>query len=266
MTKGVLLFASSNKEINYVALAELCAKRCARYLGLPVTLITTTPEDIKDTTVFDQVIIQELSLVNQYRKFKNGEDSFRVGTWKNFSRADAWSLTPYDETLVIDVDYFLFTDKLSWVFEQSADLVISKGSVDLSFYREQAEFQYLGNTKIDFYWATVFFFRKTEETRIFFDLILHIQDNWLFYKQQYQFVSSLFRNDYAFSIAAHILKDLVTDLPFKLHFITDQDIVLDLNDTACKVLTKSKNSYLVSDIRDVDIHVMNKLALQEIYK
>lgn len=265
MTKGVLLFASNNGEIDYTTLAEQCALRCKEYLNVPVSLITTTPLEIKNPDIFDSLIVVSESDSIQYRKFKNGSDEAQVGAWKNFSRADAWALTPYDETLVIDVDYFLYTDVLKWCFEQPGDLVIAKHSLDLSFQRNQKEFTYLGNTMLDFYWATVFFFRKTAETQTFFDFISHVRDNWTFYKQQYQFSSRLYRNDFSFTIAANLFKGIVTDLPFALHFIADQDIVLSVNDTCCKVLTQRNNSeYLVADVRGVDLHIMNKLALMEL--
>lgn len=265
MTRGVLLFASNNGEIDYTTLAEQCAARCKQYLNVPVSLITTTPTEIKHPEVFDALIVVSENDSVQYRNFKNGDTHSQVGVWKNFSRADAWELTPYDETLVIDVDYFLYTDTLKWCFDQPSDLVVAKHSVDLSFQRNQQEFTHLGNTLVDFYWATVFFFRKTAETKTFFDLISHIKDNWIYYKQQYQFSSRLYRNDFSFSIAANILKGLVTDLPFALHFVADQDVVLEVTDDCCKVLTQQRHGrYFVCDIRDVDLHIMNKLALQEL--
>lgn len=265
MTQGVLLFASNNKEIDYTTLAEQCAIRCKQYLNVPVSLVTTTPLEIKHPEIFDSLIVISEDTEVQYRNFKNSDATSSIGVWKNFSRADAWALTPYDETLVIDVDYFLYTDTLKWCFDQPGDLVIGRHSLDLSFARPSTEFEYLGNTLIDFYWATVFFFRKTDETKTFFELISHIKDNWIFYKQQYQFSSRLYRNDFSFSIAANILSGIVTDLPFKLHFVTDQDVVLSVDDVCCKVLTRqSPGRYIVADIRGVDLHIMNKLALQEL--
>ena len=42
-------------------------------------------------------------------------------------------------------------------------------------WRKLEEFDYIKNTGIKFYWATCFYFKKTEETKIFFDLLKHIQ-------------------------------------------------------------------------------------------
>lgn len=266
MTKGVVLFASNNESVLYTDIAEECASRIHRHLNKPVSLITSTPEQIKNVSLFDKIIAVSESDTTQHRKFYNGNQEAML-QWKNFSRADAYNLTPYEETLVIDVDYFLYTDKLNWCFDQPNNLVVAKHSQDLSYWRSDKEFQTLGLSQIDFYWATVFFFRKNKETEIFFDLISHIKDNWTFYKQTYQFSSRLYRNDFSFSIAAHLLKDLVTDLPFALHYITDRDVVLGIRDNCCKALIQQKGkseNYIISDIRNLDLHIMNKLALQEL--
>jgi hypothetical protein len=263
MTQGVVLFASNNDAISYTDIAEHCAVRVNRHLNKPVSLITSTADQIKNPGVFDNIIsIQDHTV--QQRKFRNG-DLESTDIWKNFSRADAYSLTPYDETLVLDADYFLYTDVLNYCFDQPNDLVVARHSKDISFKRSNLEFQHIGFTQIDFYWATVFFFRKTAETQVFFDLVNHIKDNWTFYKHSYQFSSSLYRNDFSFALAAHILKGLVVDLPFPLHYVTDRDVVVSVNDDYCKVLLQKHSSdYIVSDIRNVDLHIMNKIALQEL--
>jgi hypothetical protein len=264
MTRGVLLFASNNDAISYTDIAEECAKRCQRYLQVPVSVVSSTPDQIKNKAVFDNIISYTDKTAYSLRDFKNKDQSV-VSEWKNLSRSDAWNLTPYDETLVIDVDYFLFTDKLKYCFEQSSDLVISKLSQDLSYWRDQSEFKSFGLIKNDFYWATVFFFRKTSQTKIFFNLISHIRDNWIYYKQQYQFSSRLYRNDFSFSIAVGMLKDIAVELPFPLCYITDQDTVISINESCCKVLIQRPHGKeIISDIRDLDIHIMNKLALKEL--
>lgn len=266
MTQGVLLFASNNDLINYTDIAEECARRCHTHLGRPVSVITSTPEQIKNPQIFDKIISIADNQADNVRKFYNGLEETN-SQWKNYSRADAWQLTPYAETLVIDVDYFLYTDVLNYCFNQPNDLVIAKTSQDLSYWRDSSEFKYLGLTQLDFYWATVFFFRKNADTKIFFDLVSHIKDNWTFYKQRYQFSSRLYRNDFSFTIAVHLLKDLVTDLPFDLHYITDRDIIISISEEFCKALIQRRsksNEYIISDIRGIDLHIMNKLALQEL--
>ena len=59
MTKGVLLFASNNKSIDYVKQAIFLAKRISKYMDLPTSIVTDT--DIEsmypnDVDVFDYII------------------------------------------------------------------------------------------------------------------------------------------------------------------------------------------------------------------
>jgi hypothetical protein len=60
---------------------------------------------------------------------------------------------------------------------------------------------------------------------------------------------------------------MVADLPFDLHYITDRDTVISISDKYCKALIQRQrrsNEYIISDIRGVDLHIMNKVALQEL--
>ena len=45
---------------------------------------------------------------------------------------------------------------------------------------------------------------------MFFDLIKHIEENYIHYRNMYQFKTSVYRNDFAFSIAVHIMNGYQT--------------------------------------------------------
>ena len=78
---------------------------------------------------------------------------------------------PYDETLVIDVDYLICNDSLNAVWNHKEDLLINKKSFDLLSGRYDYDFNRVDDFGIDFYWATAFYFRKSFETEIFFNLL-----------------------------------------------------------------------------------------------
>ena len=68
--------------------------------------------------------------------------------------------------------------------------------------RYTEEMKYVSDTGIEMCWATVFYFKKTERTRILFDLINHIKNEWEFYRSQISAIlASNYRNDFAFAIA-----------------------------------------------------------------
>ena len=56
MSNGVLCFAHNNGKVDYLKQAKFLAKRVKQHLNLPTTLVTSTPQELANNTVFDQVI------------------------------------------------------------------------------------------------------------------------------------------------------------------------------------------------------------------
>ena len=61
MTKGVILFANNNDQIDYVRQAIFCAKQVQKYLKLPVSLVTDSAKHLTNNypkliDTFDKVI------------------------------------------------------------------------------------------------------------------------------------------------------------------------------------------------------------------
>ena len=105
MTVGALLFAFDS-EIKYTKLAVECAKRIKQYLDIPVTLVT----NIKlDTDIFEnQILVTKPDGKNK----RYWTDTGAVTSWYNFGRNSAIDLTPYDRTLLIDIDYIVNSNTL----------------------------------------------------------------------------------------------------------------------------------------------------------
>jgi hypothetical protein len=106
--------------------------------------------------------------------------------------------------------------------------------------------------------------KEKDETA--FDIVKHIKKNWSYYKALYTIDSSVFRNDFAFSIAIHMMggKNFATPLPGKMNYILDRDILIDINQEHLKFLVE-KNSYVgeytAAKTTGLDVHVMNKYSL-----
>ena len=102
--RGVLLFAFNSPKFNYYDMAVATAKRANHFLGLPVTLVTDEDSLPKAPTYkFDNVILTEPD--------KNNKRDW--GVWINKGRYRAYEFTPYDETILLDVDYVINSNKLS---------------------------------------------------------------------------------------------------------------------------------------------------------
>ena len=89
-------------------MAEYTAQRINHFLNLPVTLVTDEASCASSTGyTFDKVVKVEPD--------KNNNRDW--GIWINKGRYQAYDLSPYDETLLLDVDYMVNSDKLSKCFE-----------------------------------------------------------------------------------------------------------------------------------------------------
>jgi hypothetical protein len=125
---------------------------------------------------------------------------------------------------------------------------------------------------IKIYWATVIYFKKSELAEHLFSLVRHIQENYSYYKDLYCFSNGMFRNDYAFSIAIHMLngfndfESVVKELPIPglLMSWDSNDIhsVDGLNNIVLYVeKPEQKGEYILSRVKDTDVHIMNKWAI-----
>jgi len=273
--KGVLLFARNNSTIDYVKQAVFLANRIKKYLNVPTSIVTDSINYLNDNfdiSVFDQIIPVEYENSMNNRRYSDGALHNMVLNFKNDMRSKAFSLSPYDETIVMDTDYIVSNDLLKNCFNSYNDLQLYKQSEDLASYRDTYEFKYVSDSSIDFYWATVVFFRKTPTNKIFFELIDHISENWTHYRSVYQIDPLLFRNDYAFSIAIHIMNGFadsgfVGELPGKMLYTTDQDLIIDLKNDKMKFLVQKEKhlgEYTALSTNGQSIHVMNKFSLGRI--
>ncbi|HEY5736897.1 MAG TPA: hypothetical protein VIS28_01360, partial [Nitrososphaeraceae archaeon] len=124
---------------------------------------------------------------------------------------------------------------------------------------------------IKLYWATVIYFRKSPLAKHLFYLVQHIQENYRYYKDLYYFSSGMFRNDHAFSIAIHMMngfnefESVVKELPIPgllmswdvndIHSVDYNNLILYVEKP------KVPGTYILSRIKNTDVHIMNKWAI-----
>ena len=275
MSKGAFLIARNNGHIDYVKQAVFLAKRIKKYLNIPVSVATDSIgylEDTFGTDDFDKIIWLDYTAESNKRYFFDGTLSKKSASFKNNNRASVYDLTPYDETLLMDTDYIISNDLLKSCFNSNSDFMIYKKSDDIAKVRDEQEFNTISDTSVDFYWATVVYFRKTETNSIFFNLVRHIEEEWNHYRRVYQIASTLFRNDFAFSIAIHIMNgfqtgDFAQQLPGSMLYTTDKDVLWQMDKDEMMFLVEKKDylgEYTAIKTQGQTIHVMNKSSLNRI--
>jgi hypothetical protein len=279
MNRGVLLVANNNKSIDYILQACFLARSVKKYLKLPVTLVTDTPAYVKNNypmyeNLFDTIIDYTPASEYTIKTYRDGLFIDKQLEFKNSSRSSVFNLTPYDETIVLDTDILLFNDDFLKCFEQRHDLLMYKHAVDLANKNSSKDFKFISDSSVEFYWATCVFFRKTNENKIFFDLIKHIQENWNHYRLLYQISSGVFRNDFAFSIATHIMNgmasgDFVKEFPGSLIYATDKSELVEITDDSVLLLLEHPSkigNYTPIKVKNTNIHFMNKFSLDRLLK
>ena len=182
-SKGVLLFATNTAETDYVGIAETNAKLIEKFLGLPTTIVqghTTGNKRLVDGAVVE---------------------------WNNGGRCDAYDLSPYDQTLLIDSDYLMLDKSLLATLETVDDYAIPHKNI---YVNSLATVDSMGPYAISpMLWATAIAFNKTPKAKALFDLVKIIQKNYSYYRSLYKIQPRNFRNDVAFTIADRIINGYV---------------------------------------------------------
>ena len=246
-------------------------KRIRKDLNLP-TSIVTSETNITNKEVFDKIIHYDDANFSNKRIYNDVSKTI-VLNFKNNLRPLAYDLSPYDQTILMDTDYIVCSDYLSKFIDSAQDFLIFKDGIDIGADEDSQEFKYIGKNSVDFYWATVVYFCKTEKNKIFFNLLKHIQENYYHYVVNYNLQNTMYRNDFAFSIAIHMLNGFTsnkfaTEMPGKMYFTIDRDECMQINDTKMNFLVQRQNrlgAYTALSVSGLNFHIMTKFSLERVF-
>lgn len=281
-SRGVIMFAHNNTEIDYFRLAVVNALLVQKNLGIKNVTVVTDPHSLKqgEKTLGKRLIkkaINNIIVIEKDKKFKALNQRLYKDTshttkylpFYNVNRCDAYNLSPYDETLLIDVDYLILSDTLNHCWGHNNELMMNWKYQDIMYERKDPSLARLYDMGITMYWATVVYFRKTEYVESFFNIVSHVKNNPQFYKDLYQWQGTLYRNDYSFSIAAHMMSGFVDkgipQLPTTLYKSFDTDDIHSAIDENTIVMylekPRSPGDFMLTKWQSIDLHVMNKWAI-----
>lgn len=264
MTTGALIFAINNEHIDYVSMAAWSAKNIRRHLNLPICLVTNRPPDID--CKFEQVIIVPTEPSGQsLRRFDDIGNT--VVTWYNRGRVDAYSLSPWSQTLVLDADYVVASDQLKTLLAMDQDFIAHKTAYDVTGSANFNELNNFGRNHMPMWWATVMMFRRSTQAELIFNSMTMIRDNWTHYRNLFGIADSTYRNDYALSIALGIVNGHTldyADIPWKLASVTHDHRLTQIDPDNYRVdfLTQDKKSRWIT--LNHDFHAMGKRHLGDI--
>jgi len=246
MTTGALIFARNNEQIDYEAMARWSAQNIERHLGIPTHIITDDHRTDSGSRHF--------------------ADSGTV-TWHNTNRMDAFRLTPWDRTLVLDADYVVASNQLQSVLDCDEDFLAHRWAYDVTGCNNFEGLNYFGDVRMPMWWATVMVFNRSKQAELIFDTMVMIRDNWLHYKNLYKNNSKTYRNDHALTIAmltvnGHTLNHAA--IPWSLASLTPEHKLTQLDQDNYRVdFVNSQGKSRWIELRQ-DFHAMGKQQLGDI--
>jgi hypothetical protein len=240
-SRGIVAFAINTATTDYASIAQQTVALAARVLDLPYTIVT---ED-------------HMARMN-WHNYRHDVDLGHEVEWKNFGRNLCYELSPYDETLVIDVDYVVQDAGLLKIFDLPWDYLLQRSARSLN---DEYVPEVMGAHSLPYVWATVFAFRKTSRAKTFFDLVQRIEANYHYYRELFNAESRSYRNDYAFAMADVILNGFaVSDVSIPGPMLNILQPVESMTVQGNRIVIKDRQTAYV--VPRMNMHVMGKAYLQ----
>jgi hypothetical protein len=246
MTTGALIFARNNEHIDYVSMARWSARNIERHLGIPTHIVTDDSRDDSGARHFNDV---------------------GTVTWHNTNRMDAYRLSPWDRTLVLDADYVVASNQLRGILDCDADFLAHRWAYDVTGCNNFEGLNYFGDVRMPMWWATVMVFNKSKTAELIFDTMAMIRDNWTHYRHIYKNNTPTYRNDHALSIAlltvnGHTLNH--NSIPWRLASLTPEHKLSQLNQDSYRVdFVNGEGKNRWTELHQ-DFHAMGKQQLGDI--
>ena len=161
---------------------------------MPVTIVTDSVTYAQDDTeyVFDHVVVVDADKRNML-------DSH---IWINTGRYAAYTLSPYDETRLLDVDYVVCSAELLSLFDKHPEFACYQNHVFMMY--ETLQHSTISEQSFHLCWATVIMFKRSLRVQQIFECMEMIQHNYVHYGELH-FFASMYRNDYALTFAMRMV-------------------------------------------------------------
>lgn len=217
-SNGFCLLAQNNSNVDYVRQAYALAVSIHKFnKGQSISLITDDPVLEEYKSVFDNILPIPWT------------DQAKDTEWKIENRWKVYHVSPYEHTIVMDVDMLVLHDITRWWDElEKKDLFFVSNvknyrneTVTSRFYRKTFDENNLPNLYSGFY-----YFKKCDKALEFFKLLELIMINWeLFYST---FASNRYQSWGSFDLSCSIVSKIF-------------DNVLEITDpTSCITFTHMK--------------------------
>lgn len=264
MSKGVLIFAfcTKNSKINYLDIASISSRLVKKFLRLPITVVTNVK--IEKIPYVDNIINVEND-THQIRTMNGYNKTFDIN-WNNSNRFDAYKLSPYNQTLLIDADYLIFDNTLLKLFDSNLEFACFDTAHDITNSGRLEGDSTVGENSINMQWATAIYFTKSKLSESIFSMMEIINKNYFYYSQLYNFKNNLYRNDFSLSIALQACTGYsnknFNKIPGKLLTASTDVTITEIRSINGNIEIifewVNQNQKKITKINNASIHIMNK--------
>ena len=244
MSSGVLLFCFDTEHTRYHKILERCIRLVKKNICREITVVTNFDTYQK---------MSPMGFIN-YKFIEPELGNTKLGKeWNNVDRHMAYELSPYDTTLVMDIDYFCFSDNLKQLFDTGYDFLVPDTAHDLT---GRNTFDQRRRSMIPMVWATVLLFKKNDKVRKIFDTVKYIKQHYSYFTEMYRIYVKNLRNDYLFAMALQQINGFVgyETFPFALPTLPPDCEVVKITDEGISW----KHGDQISYVENQDVHVLNK--------
>ena len=177
--RGMLMFAHNNDLFDYGKMAYTAALAAKHHIKVPISIVSDhgTWENLlsqypRAMFTFDQIILMDHSN-KHHRHFGMADGTTKRAKYHNTSRLDAYELSPYDETLLLDTDVLIQDTSLQHVWGSSAYVRMNHEISGLVASEDNTQIK-LSDKSLTTFWATICYFRKCKVTEDFFALSKYV--------------------------------------------------------------------------------------------
>lgn len=247
MSSGALLLATPHDTIDYVGFAKLAAKLVEKHLDVDTHIHVGEAES------------------GSTRTFRWHTGDMMTVPWYNSDRTRAYDISPFDETLLIDVDYLTFNDNLKQYFGSSNEFLCYDRVWDVTHTNSFCNDQTMTRAGHPMLWATVVYFRKCELAHNIFEMMKNVQSNWRYYSKLWGFRAGKYRNDFSLTLAAQLMNGYTSGLAFNhpLASLSTTDTIYSVQGDELRIRYQDGDTHNAVRLKGVNLHCMNKACLQD---
>lgn len=283
MSQGFMMFAYNNEQLDYTRLALMASAAVKKHMpDIPVVLVTDRgsfdhakrTHNTKNIKKFwDDVVITSPEYQQNVRLHHDGAYNSFHAQFTNTNKHDIYNLTPFDETILIDTDYICGNDNLAKLFGGTSNVAMYRDAMNLRCEEPFTTERWLHYAGIRMWWSTVVYWRRSEEAEHFFNVWASVKQHWEYFRFLYKFPGTLYRTDYAASIAAHLCDGwqdggFIGRIPGAMRYQDQRDDIVAVKGPNSWVMLSNlpeewKN--IVVKVEGENVHMMNKLSLLRNY-